>query len=289
MERAPLRMVTGVFALVGAATLLSCARSLPPAAATPIPASATPPIPPPIPLGPSIPDGSTMIFLGVVVSRDAATRITSVRATQTYRTPEPIGPLDGTIVRVVSDSLPLNTTALFYAAGIAAGSQLVIQELSSVRLGPDETPTIAAFVAQADFQAANASVARSAKNADAVVAGVVVSTRAIAISDSARGRLGEHSPLWREASFRVTSALRDDNRAIVGQMLNVMYDAGSDEGDRESARLEPQNSLVLLLRWSKRIAPNSRHGVDVTGRYFVFDAADALPAKDSTRVARLVQ
>lgn len=230
---------------------------------------------------------SPLIFIGVVVRRDTLSHLTTVLVKCTHKSPEPIGPLD--TVLVIGDTLPVGRAALFFAVGMAAGPVLVVREASQMSFGPTECPLVNGLVALADSVSTNAAIAKSAATSDAVVMGTVASTRAITLTDAARGRLGEHAPRWREANVLVTQALRNADHALIGTQVRVLYAAGSDEADQASARLAPGDTRVLVLRWGSRVAPGARHGLDVSGRYFVFNGLDVRPASDSTRVARLIQ
>lgn len=212
---------------------------------------------------------------------------TTVRVDTVYRAPPSVGDLRGTYLTILvqdTSALPRTRPAVFLAAGVAFGDEIVLRSHGQVLLDslPQAAP-IAVVLATAEALLRVGTVKRHASTADALFLGTV-----LGIADSTAGaasfaRHGEHDPLWRQAQVRV-DATYGATKLAGRSPVQVLFPGSRDLAYEFSPRLQAGEQFVFIAWWATRLLRDSLASIALPRTYFVVRPLDVLPARDSAIV-----
>lgn len=212
---------------------------------------------------------------------------TLVRVDTVFRAPPSVGDLRRqrlTILVPDTVALPATRPAVFLAAGVSFGDDIVLRSQGHVPLDTIvRAAVLGEIIARADTLLRIATVRGRASGADAVFVGTVLGIADSAASASTLARRGEHDPRWRQAEVRVDSYY-GPSALPTGTTVRVLFPGSSDMAYRFSPRLQAGGQSLFFASNAYRLLRDTLATSALPRTFFVVRPLDVVPASDSILV-----
>lgn len=208
-----------------------------------------------------------------------------VRVEETLRGAATVGELTGQ--EVILDLPPDegHRRAIYFVRPVAYGKTLIAEQVAAMEV-PESPEKLAAELAEADRQNADAALRQRTASAEAVVVVRVVGVKALRESP----RPSEHDPNWAIARVRVLRTLKGEPRLSdceQGLCAEVAFAQSDDIRWFRSPKLAVYQEAILLLRPAD---PDVlREGEKPPAAYVLIHADDLRPPAEEARLAALIR
>jgi hypothetical protein len=217
---------------------------------------------------------ANIVFVGTVMGPASADAAVETRVETALRSPEQLGPLDGTVVTLVQGQdggLSADDRYIFFTQTQLLGERLTLREIGRVRVAAAEA--LSKELQESDQRLERSQLTARLEAADAVVVGRVTDVQRDIPAPSVP--VSEHDPQWMRATIEIEDVLAG---ALDAKEFVLVFPGTMDIAWVGVARPKQGQQAVWLLTADPEL-----------GGYKALDPRDVQPLQRTDEIRRLLQ